>query len=277
MSASELTDLSRLAVHTFTNKPWSLRQCIDGYSKVGIRGISVWRNVLEDLGAKEAAKMLEDAGMEVPALVRGGFFPAFDSGSRREALDVNRLCIDEAAIINADMVVLVVGAVPGMSLPDARGQVEEALSKLLPYAEQHHMKLAIEPLHPMYADSKSCVNTMRQARQICDSLNHPLLGIAVDVYHTWWDEDLESEIELAAGSGLLFGFHICDWRSPTRDLLTDRALMGDGCINIREIRGWMEDAGFSGWNEVEIFSQEHWDGDQGEYVQKIVDAYLNNS
>ncbi len=276
MPASEITDLSRLAVHTFTNKPWSLQQCIEGYSKEGIRGISVWRNVLEDIGAKEAARMLNDAGMQVPALVRGGFFPAFNPNERSKALDVNKQCIDEAALINADMVVLVVGAVPGMSLADARDQVEESLGKLLPYAEQHHMKLAIEPLHPMYADNKSCVNTMRQARKICDSIGHPLLGIAVDVYHTWWDEDLESEIELAAGSHLLFGFHVCDRRVPPRDVLTDRALMGDGCIPIRRIRGWMEDAGFSGWNEVEIFSHEHWDSDQAHYVKKIVDAYLNN-
>ncbi len=120
MPATPLTDLSRCAIHTQTNKPWSLAQCIDGYGKAGIKGISVWRHTLEPMGAKEAGRMLRDAGMHVPALVRGGFFVADTAAARQAAIDTNRVCVDEAAAIGAEMIVLVVGAVPGIPLEDAR-------------------------------------------------------------------------------------------------------------------------------------------------------------
>jgi sugar phosphate isomerase/epimerase len=274
MAASDLTDLSRLAVHTQTNKPWSLRQCIEGYSRVGIRGISVWRHTLEPMGAKAAGKMLRDAGMRVPALVRGGFFVASDAKGRQAAIDVNRNCVDEAAAIGAEMVVLVVGAVPGIALDEARKQVAEGIAALLDHAAAAKVKLAIEPMHPMYAADRSCINRMAEARHICEQLKHPMLGIAADVYHIWWDPDLQREIALAGEQGTLFGFHVCDWRVETRHFLNDRGLMGDGCIPIRTIRGWVEAAGFHGFNEVEVFSDPYWAMDQSAYVDLIRARYL---
>jgi sugar phosphate isomerase/epimerase len=272
-----LPDLSRCAIHTMTNKPWNLRQCIEGYTAAGVKGISVWRNVINPaeggVTPDEAARMLRDAGMSVPALVRGGFFPSVSEAEREKAIDENRRCLDEAATINAEMVVLVVGAVPGMSLKEARTQVADGISAVLPHAEERGVKLAIEPLHPMYAGDKSCINRMAEARAVCEQLDHPMLGMAVDVYHVWWDPDLQREIELAGRQGTLFGFHVCDWRVPTRDLLTDRALMGDGCINIPQIREWVEQAGFTGFNEVEIFSDDQWAADQSSYVEQITHAY----
>jgi sugar phosphate isomerase/epimerase len=218
--------------------------------------------------------MLADAGMSVPALVRGGFFPATSGEARSAAMDENRRCVDEAAIIGADQVVLVVGAVPGMTLKEARKQVADGIAACLPHAAERGVKLAIEPLHPMYAADKSCINRMAEAREVCRQLDHPNLGIAVDVYHVWWDPDLQQEIAIAGEHDWLLAFHVCDWRTPTRDLLTDRGLMGDGCIDIPKIRGWMEAAGFSGYNEVEIFSEDYWATDQAEYLQRITDAYL---
>lgn len=264
--------IENLAIHTITTKPWTLQQCIEGYTRHGVHGISVWRNVLEPVGLKEASRMLDDHQMRVPALVRGGFFTATDAATRDSAIDDNRVCIDEAAAIGAEQVVLVCGAVPGMPLEVARQQTADALEKLLPYAQQHKIKLSIEPLHPMYAYDRSAVNTMAQARRICEQLQSPWLGIACDVYHVWWDETLEDEIKLAGQQGTLLGFHLCDWRSP-RDLLNDRALMGDGCINLRQIRGWVQAAGFDGMDEVEIFSNEHWAEDQDAYVKRIVERY----
>jgi len=277
MAASAFTDLSRLAIHTMTNKPWSLRQCIDGYSRAGIRGISVWRNVLEPIGARQAGKMLRDAGMDVVALVRGGFFPAFEQSRRQAAIDDNRRAIDDAADIGAKMVVLVCGAVPGMPLSEARKQIHDGIATVLPHAEARKVRLAIEPLHPMYAADRSAINRMAEARQICESLRSPWLGIACDVYHVWWDPELQTEIELAGKQKTLFAFHICDWRVETRDLLNDRGLMGEGCIPLRQIRGWVEAAGFSGYNEVEIFSTQKWAMDQAEYVEQIKRAYLECS
>ena len=121
----------------------------------------------------------------------------------------------------------------------------------------------------MYAADKSCINRMAEARAVCDEISHSMLGIAVDVYHVWWDPDLKSEIEWAGKNGRLFAFHVCDWRVDTRHMLTDRGLMGDACIDIRTIRGWVEDAGFRGYNEVEIFSEQYWAMDQGEYLDRL--------
>src|SRR5262245_8671683 len=170
MSATALTDLSRLAIHTMTSKPWSLQQCIQGYTKAGVKGISVWRNMLEPMGAPAAGKMLRDAGMEVVALVRSGFFPAVDASKRQGALDDNRKAIDEAADIGAKMVVLVCGAVPGMSLSEARKQIRDGIAAILPHARARNVKLAIEPLHPMYAADRSAINRMAEAREICEAL-----------------------------------------------------------------------------------------------------------
>jgi sugar phosphate isomerase/epimerase len=277
MPATPLHDLSRCAIHTMTNKPWSLRQCIDGYTRAGIKGISVWRNVLEPMGSHEAGKMLRDAGMDVVALVRSGFFPADELSKRQSALDDNRKAIDQAADVGAKMVVLVCGAVPGMSLFEARKQIQDGIAAVLPHARARNVQLAIEPLHPMYAADRSAINRMAEARQICEALRDPLLGIACDVYHVWWDPDLENEIKLAGQQKTLFAFHICDWRVNTRDLLNDRGLMGEGCINLRQIRGWVESAGFRGYNEVEIFSTERWAVDQTQYVEQIKRAYMEHS
>lgn len=274
MSLPPSADLSRLAIHTQTSKPWSLQQCIDGYGRAGVKGISVWRHTLEPIGAKLAGTMLRDAGMRVPALVRGGFFVAADANSRQAAIGTNRVCIDEAAEIGAEMLVLVVGALPGMALEEARKQVADGIAAILDHASSAKVKLAIEPMHPMYAADRSCINRMAEARQICEALAHPMLGIAVDVYHVWWDPDLKQEIELAGRQGTLFGFHVCDWRVETRHLLNDRGLMGDGCIPIRTIRSWVEAAGFRGFNEVEVFSDQYWATDQAAYVDLIRRRYL---
>jgi len=275
--SEHITDFSRLAVHTQTNKPWSLAECLENYGTAGITAVSIWRNVIAPIGIGEAARLVKSSGLAVPALVRGGFFPAASESGRQAALDENRQIIDEAAALGAEMVVLVVGAVPGIPLADARQQVQDGIAGVLAHAESAHVRLAIEPLHPMYAGDKSCVTTMKQANDICGALQHPLLGVAVDVYHVWWDDQAQAEIARCGANDWLFGFHICDWRIPTRDLLTDRALMGDGCIDIAEIRGWVEAAGFDGYNEVEIFSEEQWASDQVDYLARIKHAYLTQS
>jgi len=274
MPASERKDLSRLAIHTMTTKPWSLAECIEHYQRAGVPGITVWRNVVQDVGAETAARMLAASDLEVVAYVRGGFFPALDEADRRRAIADNRRCLDEAEAIGAPMVVLVCGAVPGMALNDARAQILDGIEAILPHAEQAGVKLAVEPLHPMYAADRSAINTMKQARQVCEHFRSEYLGVAVDVYHVWWDPDLELEIKLAGIERTLLAFHICDWRVETRSLLTDRGLMGEGCIDLHRIRGWMEQAGFDGWHEVEIFSDERWAGDQAAYVEEIKRAYL---
>jgi sugar phosphate isomerase/epimerase len=272
-----MAELSRCAIHTITNKPWTLARCIDAYAKAGVKGIGVWRDVLEKTGVSAARRMLRDAGLSVPSLVRGGFFTATDAAGRRKALDDNRACIDQACAIGAEMVVLVVGATPGIALEDARKHVTEGISQILPAAQAAKVKLAVEPLHPMYAADRSCINRMAEARKICETLNHPMLGIAVDAYHVWWDPDLEAEIALAAKQKTLLAYHVSDWRLSTRHLLTDRGLMGQGVIDLKRIGGWVQRAGFTGFIEVEIFSEEFWAMDQKRYLEMICQAFVQNT
>ena len=267
-------DLSNLAIHTITMKQWTLTQCVERFAAAGVGGISVWRNSYESTGVEEAAKLVRRSGLRVPALVRGGFFPAIDAADRQKAVDDNRRCVDEAEALGAEMVVLVCGAVPRMPLAEARKQVEAGIEAVLPHAEQAGVKLAIEPLHPMYAADRSCVNRLAEARALCESLQHPLVGIALDVYHVWWDPDLEREIELAGGQNTLFAYHVCDWKSP-EDLLNDRGLMGEGVIDLKRIGGLgglVRDAGFAGLDECEIFSTRHWSRDADEWFDDVLRA-----
>ena len=276
-----MPDLSQAAVHTATLKPWDLATTCSKLAEAGVAGVSIWRDKVAPeeggVGLDEAVKIVKGSGLAVPAYVRGGFFPARDAGERQEAIDHNKAMLDEAAALGAEQVVLVVGAVPGIPLAEARVQVAEGIAACVEHAEGVNVKLAIEPLHPMYAGDKSCINTIASAREVCDEVGHRLVGVAVDVYHVWWDPDLEAQVAALGEEGRLFGFHVCDWRVPTRDMLLDRALMGDGCIDVAGIRGLVERAGFSGLSEVEIFSTEHWAEDQGDYLKRICERFVSAS
>ena len=270
-------DTSRLCIHTITTKPLELFQAVDLYAREGVKGITVWRQALAGKDPAEARRRIEASGMKGVSLCRGGFFPAYEAGKRQAAIDDNRKAVDEAAGIGAPLIVLVCGAVPGLPLSEARKHIADGIRAVLPYAQQAGVKLSIEPLHPMYADERSAVNTLKQANDMCQAIAHPSLGVAVDVYHLWWDPDLEAEIRRSGKNGWLHAFHICDWRTPTVDLLNDRGLMGEGCIDIPGIRSWVEAAGFEGFNEVEIFSNRLWAMDQAQFVKDIKEAYLRHS
>jgi len=276
MNPSPISDLSRLCVHTITTKPWLLEQAIDNYAAAGVGGITVWRQALAGHSPSAAGERIRGAGLSIVSLCRGGFFPARDEASRQGAIDENRRVIDEAAALGAPLIVLVCGAVPGLPLSQARRQIADGIAAVLPHAAASRVKLAIEPLHPMYADDRSAINTMSQAAAICAELRSPWLGIALDVYHVWWDPDLESEIDRCGRAGWLSAFHVCDWRTPTTDLLEDRGLPGEGCIPVRQIRGWVERAGFDGFNEVEVFSKTRWAGDQAQFLRDITNWYLQH-
>jgi sugar phosphate isomerase/epimerase len=273
MTAKPITDLSRLCIHTITTKPWKIEEAAKNFSASGVSAITVWRDTLEGRKIRQTGQMLKHAGLEVVSLCRGGFFPNTEKGKRALALADNRKAIDEAAELGAPMVVLVCGAEPRQSLYDSRKQIQEGIESLLPYAAQAGVKLAIEPLHPMYADTRSAINTLGQANDMAEAVDSPWVGIAVDVYHLWWDPALEQEIKRCGQHGNLLAFHVCDWNVPTVDMLNDRGLMGEGCIPVPTIRKWVEEAGFDGFNEVEIFSHKFWKEDQSEFLKKIIKAY----
>jgi sugar phosphate isomerase/epimerase len=275
MNEITVAGLSRLCLHTITTKPWSIEEAARNYAAGGVKGITVWRDALLNRDIKQTGEMLREQGLSVVSLCRGGFFPSREPDKRRAAVDDNRKAIEEAFMLGTDKIVLVCGADPTQSLEDSRKQIHDGIAAIIPEAEAAGVRLAIEPLHPMYADTRSAINTLAQANDLAEALNSPWVGVAVDVYHLWWDPALESEIRRCGSNNNLLAFHICDWKSPTTDMLNDRGLMGEGCIPVKQIRGWVEATGFSGYNEVEIFSYIYWKTDQKEYLEKIKNAYLN--
>lgn len=277
MNADPLTNFSRLCVHTITTKGWELEEAVDRYAEAGVSGITVWRQWLEGRDPAEAGKRIRAAGLQVVSLCRGGFYPAVQQKSRDEAVEDNKRTIEDAATLGAPLVVLVCGAVPGQSLIESRKQITDGIAATLPLAESLGIKLAIEPLHPMYADDRSAINSLASANDVCDQLNHSLVGVAYDVYHLWWDPDLEEQTRRTAEANRLFAYHVCDWMTPTTDLLNDRGLMGEGCIDLRGIRAMVEKNGFNGMIEVEVFSNRWWEKPAEEFLQAIQHAYLQHT
>jgi sugar phosphate isomerase/epimerase len=256
-------DPELLSINTATlGEKRDLRREIDALRRHNVRGIAPWRDEVGEVGAKQAARMIRDGGLVVTGLVRAGFFPAPDRKGRQAAIDDNLRAIDDAATLEARCLVLVAGGLPKASkdLAGAREMVRDGLGEILDHARSAGVPLAIEPLHPMYCADRACVNTMRQALDLCDELagkEGAGMGVAVDVYHVWWDPELESQIE-RAGDQRLLAFHLCDWLVPTTDLLLDRGMMGDGVIDLPLSRSWMEAVGYRGMHEVEIFSKNNW-------------------
>ena len=277
MSAKQLTDLSQLCIHTITTKPWSIEEAAKNFSIEGVKGITVWRDALSNRNIRQTGQLLRDHGLKIVSLCRGGFFPNKEKEKRQVAIEDNLRAIEEAAELGAPLIVLVCGADPSQSLEDSRKQIQEGIETILPQAEAAGIKLAIEPLHPMYADTRSAINTLAQANDMAAQINSPFVGVAVDVYHLWWDPFLEQEIKRCGENKHLFAFHICDWNSPTTDMLNDRGLMGDGCIPVNKIRSWVEATGFNGFYEVEVFSNKYWQQDQSGFLEKIIKAYKENS
>ena len=260
--------INTATVRKSSGQDWPLDEIIDACARRGIRAISPWRDQVAAAGLEKVARQLRDTGIGLSGYCRGGFFPAAEAAGRQAALLDNRRAIDEAKTLNAPCLVLVVGSLPGAlagkpeytDISRARAEVHDGIAASLEYARSVGMPLAIEPLHPMQAAERACVNTIEHALDICDALDPErtgALGVAVDAYHVWWDPKLADQIA-RAGQSRLLAWHVCDWLTPTRDLLNDRGMMGDGVIALRKIRSQMEAAGFSGFAEVEIFSTLDW-------------------
>jgi len=250
-------------------------EAVDICLKHGITKIAPWRDQVAKAGLDEAVRIVQSNGLKLTGLCRGGFFPAANDGDWQKNLDDNRRAIDEAAALGADCLVLVVGGLASGSrdIGAARQMVSDGIAAVLPHAKASGVPLAIEPLHPMYAADRSCVNTLRQALDMCERLGTDV-GVAIDVYHVWWDPELAEQIARAGRMKRIFAHHICDWLVPTKDMLTDRGMMGDGVIDLKSIRRMIEKAGFFGAQEVEIFSADNWwKRPADEVIATCVDRY----
>lgn len=274
-----MNDYSRLAINQFTTlHQWSLLQAVEGYARGGVHAIGIVRDKLQEVGVRDARRWLDAHDMTVTCYCIGGLLTDSDKDRFEANLNETRRAIDEAAEIGAECIVFVAGGLPEGSrdLPAARARGLEGLAAILPYAKQAGVTLALEPLHPMICAFRSCLSTLGQANDWIDALGTgPELGIVVDVYHVWWDPDMEREIERSAGR--IVSFHVCDWLMNTTDLRLDRGMMGDGVIDIRRIRRLVEATGYDGYREVEIFSERNWwRRDPDEVVEITKARYLSD-
>lgn len=277
-------DHEQLSLNTATvRKQWRLDTIIDECARRDIRTISPWRDQIAAVGLDAIARQLRDTGIGLSGYCRGGFFPAADAAGLAAALEDNRRVIDEACMLAAPCVVLVVGALPGAlegapaytDIARARTEVRDGIAATLEYARTVGMPLAIEPLHPMQAAARACINTLEQALDLCDELDPQrtgMLGVAVDVYHVWWDPKLHAQIR-RAGADRLLAYHVCDWLAQTRDLVNDRGMMGDGVVQLQAIRHEMEAAGYTGTCEIEIFSDYWWSRPGGEVLDTCIQRH----
>lgn len=235
-----------------------ITQVIEAVARAGFGAIAPWRREVEGHDVKAIARQIRDAGLAVPGYCRSTYIPASDRAGFAANVEANRRAISDAGTLGAESFVMVVGGLPAGSkdIAAARAQVAEAAGLLLPHAKNCGVRLALEPLHPVYAADRSCLSLLSEALDMCDAIGDSSLGVCVDVYHVWWDPNLARDI--ARGRGRILGFHVCDWLVPTQDVLNDRGMMGDGVIDVPAIRAMVEAAGYTGFTEVEIFSAANW-------------------
>lgn len=261
---------SGLAIHTFTNQPWSIRECMENYARAGIGGISIWRETIVGEDLEKIGKHLADSGLTPVSLVRGGFFTGKTSSARQAGIATNLSALREAEALRLPMIVLVCGATPGQSPGENLSQAEEGIRAIIPAAEAANIRLAIEPLHPMYAADRSAVASLRDANLLAQRINHPLVGIAIDTFHVWWEADLEEQIATCAENGHLFAFHISEFKPDFEHPLLDRGLPGEGVNATPRILEMIRKTGFTGLTEVEIFSNKYWAMNQHDFLRKIL-------
>ncbi|MFC8262420.1 sugar phosphate isomerase/epimerase family protein [Streptomyces sp. NPDC057291] len=275
-----MTDLSRLSINQETIKQWSLPELTEGCVKAGIDKVGLWRAPVREYGVERTAQLLADAGISVTSLCRGGFFTALDPAERARALDDNRAAIDEAAALSTDTLVLVSGGLPAGSrdLHGARERIAEALAELGPYAQEQGVRLAIEPLHPMFASDRCVVSTLPQALDIAERFPAEQVGVVVDTYHIWWDDQAAAQIARAGAGGRIHSFQLADWITPLpAGVLVGRGQLGDGSVDFRAFREMVEATGFTGPIEVEIFNEGLWARDGAEVLAEVAARYVEHA
>ncbi|MFJ9676757.1 sugar phosphate isomerase/epimerase family protein [Streptomyces sp. NPDC101194] len=270
----------RLSINQETIKQWSLPELAEGCAKAGIDKVGLWRAPVQEYGVESTAALLADNGLTVTSLCRGGFFTALDPAERARALDDNRAAIDEAAALSTDTLVLVSGGLPAGSkdLQGARERVADALGQLAPYAAERGVRLAIEPLHPMFASDRCVVSTLSQALDIAERFPADQVGVVVDTYHVWWDDRAPAQIARAGAAGRIHSFQLADWITPLpAGVLLGRGQLGDGAVDFRAFRSLVEDAGFDGPIEVEIFNEGLWARDGAEVLAEVASRYAEHA
>lgn len=266
--AVESLMISRMSLNQMTTDQWSVAEAVAGCVRHGVPSIGLWRHKVSAAGLAESAKLVRDSGVAVSSLCRGGMFPAATANERQAKIDDNKRAIDEAVTLGTGTLVLVCGPAPDRDIDAARGMVEEGIAAIKGHADSSGIRLAIEPLHPMFAGDRSVIVSMAQANAMAEKLD---VGVAIDVYHVWWDPDIYAQIQRAAGR--IYGFHVNDWIVPLPEILKGRGMMGDGLIEIRRLREAVDRAGYTGPIEVEVFNQTLYDLPGDELMRLMVERF----
>ncbi|GAA4026142.1 sugar phosphate isomerase/epimerase [Streptomyces plumbiresistens] len=272
-------DLSRFSINQMTVKQLSMPELVDACVELGVPGVGLWREPVQSYGVEATAKLVRDAGLAVTTLCRGGFLTATDPDERAKALDDNRRAVDEATTLGTEVLVLVSGGLPAGSkdLHGARERIADALAELGPYAERHGVKLAIEPLHPMFASDRCVVSTLTQALDLAERFPAHQVGVTVDTYHIWWDDTAPAQIARAGAGGRIHTFQLADWTTPLPEgVLNGRGQIGDGSVDMREWKGHVEAAGYTGPIEVELFNDTLWARDGREVLAETAARFVEH-
>ncbi|MFB7494060.1 sugar phosphate isomerase/epimerase family protein [Streptomyces sp. NPDC056161] len=262
-----------------TVKQLSLPELVAACAQLGVPGVGLWREPVQSYGVEATAELVRDAGLTVTTLCRGGFLTAVDPEERTAALADNRRAVDEAAALGTDTLVLVSGGLPPgtKDLRAARERIADALTELAPYAEDHGVRLAIEPLHPMFASDRCVVSTLAQALDLAERFPAHQVGVTVDTYHIWWDDRAPAQIARAGAAGRIHTFQLADWTTPLpAGVLNGRGQIGDGSVDMREWRGYVEAAGYTGPIEVELFNEELWARDGREVLAETAERFVEH-
>lgn len=262
----------KLSLNQATVKRLTLAETLDACVRAGVPAVGLWRDRVQEIGVEAAAKLVRASGLEVTSLCRGGFMTAGSPADRAAALADNKQAVLEAAGVGTDVLILVVGGLPSGSrdLPAARSAVAEGIAELAPFAAEHGVRLAIEPLHPMFCADRAVVSTLGQALDLAEAFPAEQVGVVVDTYHVWWDPELEASIARAGKGNRILSYQECDWLVPLpADMLLGRGHVGDGHIDFARMRRLVTAAGWTGYAEVEIFNQEIWDADGDQTIATV--------
>ncbi|PSJ26132.1 sugar phosphate isomerase [Streptosporangium nondiastaticum] len=271
-----MTGLARFSLNQQTVRQWSLPELAAGCAAAGVRHVGLWRGPVQEYGAAAAGRLVRAHGLSVSSLCRGGFLTSPEPAARAAALADNRAAVQEAAEAGAPVLVLVVGGLPPGTggLEGARELVAEAIDVLAPYAAGHGVRLAIEPLHPMYASDRSVVTTLRQALDLAERFPADRVGVVVDSYHLWWDDTVAGQLARAGEGGRIAALQLADWVTPLPEgALLGRGQLGDGCVDLRWFFEQATAAGYRGPVEAEIFSTRLWARDGAEVLTETLERY----
>lgn len=271
-----MTDLARLSLNTATTKGLTLPEAVEAAGRAGLSHVGLWRDRVAETGVKESARLVADAGLRASSLCRGGFLTATGDEGQRAALEENRAAIREAAALGARELIMVVGGLAEgeRDIGAARQRVSERLGDLVPYAQEHHVRLALEPLHPMYAADRAVLSTLGQALDLAAPYGPAAVAVVVDTFHVWWDPELESSIARAGAEGRIASYQVSDFNLPiAADALLSRGMMGDGVIDFATIGAWVTGAGYQGVVEVEIFNAAVWAAPADRVIATVIERW----